>query len=148
MVSIADLRGLTIGLDTAPLIYYVEERTGYLEKVAPVFEALDIGSFRAVISTITLMEVLVVPLRRGDSGLATRYRDILLRSSNVRAIEVNQTVAETAARIRADYNTKPPDSIHLATAVVAGAQYFLTNDKALPSLPTLQMLIVDDLGQA
>jgi len=75
---IDDLQGKTAGLDTAPLIYFIEENPAYIETVKPFFEAMDRGEFLVVTSTVTLLEVLVHPLRSNNRELATEYRDILL----------------------------------------------------------------------
>lgn len=48
-------------LDTAPLVYYVEEQAHYLALVETVFDRLDRGEFVAVTSPVTLAECLVVP---------------------------------------------------------------------------------------
>ncbi len=44
---VESLRGEIIGLDTAPLIYYIEENPKYLPTLQPFFEALDRREFRA-----------------------------------------------------------------------------------------------------
>ena len=75
-----DLRGKTVGLDTAPLIYFIEENPTYLEVAKLFFEAMDRGDFTVVTSTVTLLEVLVHPLRTNNAELAEEYRDILLNS--------------------------------------------------------------------
>jgi predicted nucleic acid-binding protein len=77
---INDLRGKTVGLDTAPLIYFIEENPAYIEIVRFFFEAMDRGDFMVVTSTVTLLEVLVHSLRSNNRKLATEYRDILLRA--------------------------------------------------------------------
>ena len=41
MEWINDLRAKTIGLDTAPLIYFIEENPAYIETVKLFFEAMD-----------------------------------------------------------------------------------------------------------
>ena len=76
------LQGEVIGLDTAPIIYLIEEHPIYLEPMRYFFEALERGSFRAITSTVTLLEVLVQPLRENNVSLAEEYRDILLNASN------------------------------------------------------------------
>ena len=43
MEWINDLRGKTVGLDTAPLIYFIEENPAYIEIVRLFFEAMDRG---------------------------------------------------------------------------------------------------------
>ncbi|PKK88775.1 MAG: hypothetical protein CVV64_17400 [Candidatus Wallbacteria bacterium HGW-Wallbacteria-1] len=49
--------GKTIGLDTAPMIYFIEENSKYFDIVKPFFEAIDAGKIRVVTSTVTLLEV-------------------------------------------------------------------------------------------
>jgi predicted nucleic acid-binding protein len=53
-------------------------------------------------------------------------------------------IAAIAADIRAKHNLRTPDAIQMATAIYAGAQYFLTNDERLPQLPNLRRLLLDD----
>jgi len=145
---IAALKGKTVGLDTTPLIYFIEENPTYLETVRPFFEALSHGEFSAVTSVVTLLEVLVHPFRRGDTKLAQQYRDILLNAENLTTILLSQSVAEGAARLRATHNIRTPDAIQMAAAIHAGASFFLTNDTRLPSLPKLKVLVLDELRQA
>lgn len=142
MEWINELRGKTIGLDTAPLIYFIEENPTYIETVRHFFEAMEKGSFMVVTSTITLLEVLVHPLRNNNRDLATEYRDILL-GSKLTTLEVSSSIAEQAARLRADYNMRTPDAIQLSAAITAGATHFLTNDIRLPEMPSIRILSVD-----
>ena len=103
MEWITTLQGKTVGLDTAPLIYFIEENPTYIETVRLFFEAMDRGSFLVVTSTVTLLEVLVHPLRSNNKTLATEYRDILLNSS-LMTLEVSNAIAEHAAQLRAVHN--------------------------------------------
>jgi predicted nucleic acid-binding protein len=139
------LRGQVVGLDTAPLIYFVEAHPTYVSIVRPFFQAMDRGEFVVITSIITLVEVLVHPLTRGDATLAQRYRDILLNSRGLTSIPVSENIAEYAARLRAAHNLRTPDSIQTATALLAGAGYFLTNDAKLAAVPGMQVLTLDAL---
>ena len=58
MEWISALEGKVVGLDTAPLIYFIEENQTYLEMVSHFFEGMDKGKFTVVTSTVTLLEVL------------------------------------------------------------------------------------------
>jgi len=91
------LRGSTVGLDTGPLIYYIEEHPGFLAKIKPFFEAAERSEFRMVTSFVTLIEVLVHPLREGRPELAEEYRNILLHSPALTAIPLDEGIAEEAA---------------------------------------------------
>jgi predicted nucleic acid-binding protein len=139
------LSGKVVGLDTMPLIYFIEENPAYLDTVCPFFEAMDRGDFSVVTSVVTLLEVLVHPFRHGDTVLAQQYRDILLNAKGLTTLLLSQDIAEEAARLRAAHNIRTPDAIQMATATYAGASFFLTNDSRLPSLPGLKVLILDEL---
>lgn len=41
------LRGSTVALDTAPLIYFIEEHPAYLPKIRPFFESAERGEFES-----------------------------------------------------------------------------------------------------
>jgi predicted nucleic acid-binding protein len=142
------LRGTTVGLDTSPVIYFIEANPSYVGVIRPFFQAMDRGEFKVITSMVTLLEVLVIPFRRGDAVLAQRYRDLLLDSKGLISLPVTQNAAEEAAHLRAQHGLRTPDSLQMATALTAGAQVFLTNDARLPSLPTMQVLTLDSVRSA
>ena len=144
---LATLRGKVVGLDTTPLIYFIEENPTYLKLVSPFFEAIDQGEVSAVTSIVTLLEVLVHPFQHGDAALVQQYRDILLNAQGLTTIPLSQDIAEEAAHIRAAHNIRTPDAIQMATAIYVGASYFLTNDARLPSLPELKVLVLDQVAE-
>jgi predicted nucleic acid-binding protein len=141
---IDDLQGKTVGLDTAPLIYFIEENPAYIETVRFFFEAMDRGDFLIVTSTVTLLEVLVHPFRSNNRKLAAEYRDILL-NSKLTILEVSTSIAEQAAQLRAAHNIRTPDAIQVSAALGAGASHFLTNDIRLPEIPSIQIFSLDAL---
>ena len=144
MEWINDLQKETVGLDTAPLIYFIEENPAYIETVKLFFEAMDRGDFLVVTSTVTLLEVLVHPLRSNNRELAIEYRDILL-NSKLMTLEVSNAIAEQAAQLRAAHIIRTPDAIQISAALDAGATHFLTNDVRLPEIPSIQILSLDSL---
>jgi predicted nucleic acid-binding protein len=142
---IDSLRGSIVGLDTGPLIYYIEESPSFLPKVAPFFEAAERGEFRIVTSFITLIEVLVHPVREGRGDLAQQYRDVLLQTPNLMAVPVDEDIAEGAAKLRAQFKLLTPDAIQMATALRSGASWFFTSDSNLPEIPGLSPLVLKRL---
>lgn len=142
---VTELRDQVVGLDTSPLIYYIEEHFSYIELLDKFFDSLRIGDFRAVTSTVTLLEVLVQPLRCGDEALAHRYNDILLSSPSITLCSVTHATAQDAAELRARHNLKTANAIQLATAIGAGALAFLTNDRGIPDNCGITILRLDDL---
>jgi predicted nucleic acid-binding protein len=137
--------GKRVGLDTAPLIFFIEEYEKYISVLAPFFTELELGKFRVVTSVVTLLEVLVHPLRQRNEALAAQYNDILLSSSAISTLPVTFATAQEAAELRSHYNLKTPDAIQLATAMKEGATTFLTNDRDFPDVPGVAILRVRDL---
>jgi len=142
---VEDLHGKTVGLDRTALIFYIEEHVNYGAVLNPFFEAVKQGDIQLVTSTVTLLEVLVHPLRNNDEALAQKYNDILLSSPNIATIPVTPATAQTAAELRATSNIKTPDAIHLATAINHHASAFLTNDRDFGQVSVLEVLKVQDL---
>lgn len=101
MEWIRKLHGTIVGLDTDPLIYFIERRPAYRPLVYPFFESVECGQIRVVTSALKLPEVLVHPFKHGDQSLAKLYSDMLLDSSSLTTLPVSVKIAEEAARIRA-----------------------------------------------
>ncbi len=144
MEWIKNLTGKKVGLDTAPLIYFMEENSVYFETVRCFFEAMDRGDFLVITSTITLLEVLVHPLRNQKTELASEYKDILLRS-NLIMMDITESIAEQAAQLRATHNIRTPDALQIATVLQSEATCFLTNDIRLPKIEGIDILMIDNL---
>ncbi len=139
------LKGNVVGLDTSPLIYFTEKHTLYIGILDQLFLGLRNGELGAVTSIITLLEVLVHPIKKGDTTLAQQYRELLLNTSYLSTQLLDQQIAEKASYLRATYKLRTPDAIQVATAIVARASSFLTNDKQLSVVSELKVLILDDL---
>lgn len=142
---IEDLHGKIVGLDTAPFIYYIELHAGYADLLFPFFEAVERGEITAVTSVMTLLETLVVPLRRGDAKLAEQYRGILYDTDNLVTMPLSPEIAEEAAQLRALHKFRAPDATQVATAMKYSASVFLTNDRQLQRASAIQVLVLDDL---
>ena len=146
MEWVDSLRGQLVGLDTSPFIFFIEEHPDYLPIVLPLFQAIYSGQVQAVTSTITLVEVLVHPLRQGNTKVSQQYRTILTQAQGINMLAITPDIAETAARLRADFNLRTPDAIQVAAALKAGATTFITNDRGLVRLPDMRMVLLADFA--
>ncbi|TAH48818.1 MAG: PIN domain-containing protein [Chloroflexota bacterium] len=142
---VEQLEGHTVALDTAPLISFIAREAPYADLLRALFGAIADGKIIAVTLTVTLVEVLVRPLRENNAELAMQYRDILTHSANLTAFPLSDEIALRAAELRARLNLRTPDAIQVATALVAGADTFITNDKHLRVPNELKRIVVDDL---
>ena len=145
MGVLEDFRGNVVGLDTTPLIYFIEKNVTFHPLVRPFFVALANGQFTVVTSTITLVETLIHPIRNSHHEIARRYREILLNTSHLTTFDVSPDIAQKAAEIRANYQIRTPDAIQLAAALQGGATFFLTNDHDLKKFPEINVVVVNDL---
>lgn len=142
---VTSLENHLVGCDTAPVIYYIETNPTFIQQVDPFFNALDHGKFQLVTSTITLLEVLIHPLRQGNTVLAQQYETLLNNTRNVQLVTVSSVIAQTAARIRATYNLRTPDAIQIAAAIEQGAAFFITNDPIFKRVPDISVIVLDEL---
>ncbi len=93
-----------IYLDTAPLIYLVEERIPSAAKMDWIVNLIETTPLEAFSAVLTVTEVMVQPLRMGDIDLAQEYHDLLVQSSDYRLVSVTADIAVSAVTIRARYH--------------------------------------------
>jgi predicted nucleic acid-binding protein len=109
-----------LGFDTSPIIYFVEANPRYDALVTEVFQQVEHAAFIGITTAISLLEVLVVPLRQNNLHLCQEYRDLLLHSGNFQTLDITLDIAERAADLRARYGLKTPDALQIGAAVQSG----------------------------
>jgi len=73
-MGLSKIKSQTLFLDTAPLIYFIEGGTAYQTNLNKLFAAFDKGDFFILTSTLTILEVLVQPLKLNRQDLVDQYR--------------------------------------------------------------------------
>lgn len=136
--------GKRVFIDTAPLIYFIEDKNLYRKILTEFMAHVEAGDVILVSSTLTLMEVLVQPLRMNRHDIVKGYEEIMTRSQSLQLVEFDIFGARKAAEIRAKYNFKTPDAIQIAIALLSKADIFLTNDKKLV-ISEIQSITLDEL---
>jgi predicted nucleic acid-binding protein len=137
-IEIGDLRqGALVLLDASPIIYFAEDHPALAPRFEPLFVAHAAERLRIAVSTITIAEVLVGPLRAGDEALERRYRAILERWQ---PIPLSVEIADAAARLRASLGLKLPDAIQAASALAINADALVTHDRDFSRLKALRVI--------
>ena len=140
------ISGRIVAFDTASLIYYIEENQSYLPLVEELFELIDTGAARGLTSVLTLLEVLVKPMREGADDVANQYREILTNSANIDVHPIGAAVSETAAKLRSKYTwLRTPDAIKVATAIEHGANTTVTNDDRWKRISEIEVIVLRDM---
>jgi predicted nucleic acid-binding protein len=146
-VELKGIKEKIIGIDTMVFIYHLEDHPDYADRTEYLFKSIESGKHNAVTSVITLIEILVKPMREGNSAAARDYRDLLLTFPHLRMVNVDAQISEAAAHLRAKYGIKTPDAIQIATVISQGSTSFITNDESLKKVEELTVLLLDDIGK-
>ena len=124
-------------LDTAPVIYVVEQVPDFSEKILHYIQKPDI---ELVVSDLTWMECRVKPLTENKETRLADY-DKFFSQSVIEIVELSRRVLERAAHFRSQYNIKTPDAIHLAAAIISKCDIFLTNDRRLERFKDIHITV-------
>jgi predicted nucleic acid-binding protein len=133
-----------IALDTAPIIYYIEEHKVYGKIINKIFKIISNTSDYVFSSVITLIEVMTYPLRESKIEIADKYEQFLLNSDNFILFPIDSIIAKKSAELRAKYGIKTPDAIQLSVAIENSGSLFITNDKNLKKVKEIDVLVLDD----
>src|SRR5271169_46258 len=117
--------------DTNLFIYLFEGSGTLANEVAALRSRMLARRDQLLTSAITLGEILVKPLEKGDMAAASNYQKLI--STTAVVIPFEEKAALVYARLRGDRSLRPPDAIQLACAACARVDLFVTNDARLQS---------------
>jgi predicted nucleic acid-binding protein len=136
-----DLEGLPEGalllVDSAPIIYMLEDHPAFMPRFRPLFDAHAAGRLRFAVTTLAIAEVLTGPLKAGDEALARRYRAIL---DSWGPVALDSAITETAARLRASLKLKLADAVQAASALAVDAAALVTHDRDFSRVRSLRII--------
>ena len=133
-----------VGVDTAPLIYFIEDVTPYADLLHPVFDRLERHALAAVTSTITLAEILTKPLADKNFTLVDEIKFAIKTFSTLSMVAIDEKLAEVAALVRARHAIRLPDALQMAAAIQGEATLFITNDKRLKNVNGIEVLVLSE----
>jgi uncharacterized protein len=117
--------------DTNLFIYLFEGSGTLANEVTALRSRMLARRDQLLTSAITLGEILVKPLEKGDLTTVANYQKLLATTTIV--IPFEEKAALVYARLRGDRSLRPPDAIQLACAACARVDLFVTNDARLQS---------------
>ena len=130
--------GALLLVDSAPLIYHLENSAQFAHRFAGLFEAAAAGRVSIAITTITLAEVLTGPYRHGRDALAKQMAAALIEHE---IHPLSATIAIEAARLRQRYRLRLPEAIQLATALEINAFALVSHDRDFSSVQDIRILM-------
>lgn len=129
--------GALVLVDSAPIIYILEDHPRLAARFRPLFERHAAGRVAFAVTTVTIAEVLTGPFKSGDEALAKRYRAAL---ESWQVVSLTADVAESAARFRARYGLAMADAVQAASAIAIGADALVTHDRDFSRIASLRVL--------
>lgn len=131
--------GASLLFDTNPIIYLLEGHS-LGAQFRPLFEAVDSGRLQALVTPITVAEIVSGPLKAGNAALAERYRRTLTDNAGWTVRDLDADVAMLAARLRIQHRLKLPDAFQLAVAISENCFALVTHDRDFASVRELPIL--------
>ncbi|HSV97003.1 MAG TPA: PIN domain-containing protein [Spirochaetota bacterium] len=133
-----------IMIDTAPIIYFIEENPAYGPFMESMIVAATDKECVLMTSVITLVEVLTHPLRMNKLDIAEKYRTVLVDSKNIIMYPIDTLVAERAAELRARHQLKTPDALQIAVSLENNATLFITNDNHIKKVEDIEVIVLSE----
>jgi predicted nucleic acid-binding protein len=121
---------MLIYCDSVILMYLLDHTGPFNVRATTRLAALIAAGDRIAISDLVRLEYRVMPVKTRDAVKLALF-DAFCARPDVRLVPINTAVFDRATQIRATFNFKLADSLHLAAAVEAGCDRFLTNDTRL-----------------
>ena len=121
---------MRIYCDSVILIYYFDHTGSFNVRATNRLTALEAAGDRIAISDLVRLEYRIKSLFNGDKTKLSLFDDFCSQPT-VEVVPITTAVFDRAALIRATHNFKLGDSLHLAAAMEARCDRFLTNDLRL-----------------
>ena len=131
-------------IDTAPLIYIIEDHPEFADTVINIISESLIGGDSFVTSVITIMEFGVKPEKEGKQDIINQF-DLFLSQINAKIEEIYLRTATKAYQLRAKYKfLKSMDALQIATALITNCDEFITNDRKLSNIDEISVNIISE----
>jgi predicted nucleic acid-binding protein len=132
-----------IALDTSVFIYQLQANAKYLSLTDAVFAWVERTGHEAVTSSITMTELLVPSYRDHNEHRVDEFYGLLSTYPNLRWMAPDLEAADIAARLRATCKLRTPDALQAATAILAQATGFITNDPNFLRVVEFETAVLD-----
>jgi predicted nucleic acid-binding protein len=121
---------MLVYFDSVIPMYYFDHTGIFNVRATNRLMALAASGDQIAVSDLVRLECRVKHVRTGDKAKLAVF-DAFFTRPDVRLVPITTAVFDRATVIRATHGYKLADSLHLAAAVEAGCDRFLTNDTRL-----------------
>ncbi|MCK5145202.1 PIN domain-containing protein [bacterium] len=129
-------------IDTNVFIYLFEDSPQYGEVAEFIISQAERNVFQAVVTPITVAEIIIKPIAMNRLELADRCRSALRRFMNIVPTDIPYQAGELAGALKAKYGLPLPDMMQAAMAMQTDSAALITNDKALSRIEELDVYLL------
>ena len=137
------VRGKKVLIDSNIIIYLTEEVAPYYPLSWELFSMVEEGAGNAVISILSVAEVMQGPLKSGKTNIATAVRNYLLNFPNTDCQEITSEVVDCISQDeKVNWKAlRTMDALIIASGLHAGVDLFVSNDRHfINALPPAMIL--------
>lgn len=127
--------------DSVILIYYLDAADPFQQIASRRLGQIRAANGFLATSDLSRLECRIKPIRNQDAPTLARF-DHFFSAVNVTMLQLTTAAVDLATEIRAKHNFRTTDALHLASAVLAGCDLFLTNDRRLARFTDVPVEIV------
>ena len=150
MISLSRLHrtveGHKVLIDSNIIIYLTDSVQPYAPLSKALFEIVEAGDAKAVVSILSISEVMQGPIKKNDYTMAMEVKDYLTNFPNCYSQEITTGVLEIVGNDeRVNWNgLRTVDSLIVASGIINGVDLFISNDRHFKkSLPREMVLSFD-----
>lgn len=129
-------------VDSSIFIYFVERAVPRFEAAERLFALLKQSGSTVYTSDIAVAECLYRPYRDGNSRLAEIYLELFEAAGDVLRVPLDYDLVKHAAGIGGNLGIKLIDALHIASALAAGCELFVTNDRDISAPKELEIVLL------
>lgn len=124
-----------IAVDSMIFIYHFEQNGDFSESVLKILSGARDGGHKLITSTVSIIETLSAPKYAELDEVVAEIRTFFEEAEFLEVLVMNGEIALETARLRRENPAlRTSDAIQLATAIVAGAEVFITGDTKLKNI--------------
>jgi predicted nucleic acid-binding protein len=121
---------MTIYFDSVIPIYLLDHTGSFQARAQTRLTTLETAGDCIAVSDLVRLECRVKPIRCADAVSLAQF-DAFFARPDVQRVALPTAVYDRATSLRATHNFRLGDALHLAAAIEAGCDRFLTNDNRL-----------------
>jgi len=147
LISIKNLKeavsGKKVLIDSSIIIYLTDTIQPYDSLSKELFTMIEDGEAEAVISILSVAEVMQGPIKAGKADIAMEVKDYLVNFPNCHCLHITYDVLDKIGNDeRVDWKAlRLVDSLIIASGLSAGVDLFVSNDRHLISALPAEMVL-------